>query len=236
MSRAVGYARVSTEKQAKGGLSLEAQSDKLHAMMVVRGDEMVELIVDDESAKTLKRPGLQRIIKMVIGGEIDAVVICKLDRLTRSVRDLAELLDLFNEYGVALVSLSESLDTQSASGKLVMNIMTAVSQWEREAISERTIAVMNLKKRRGERLGNIPYGFRDDGDGRVIQDEAEQFIIERIKDLRIEKKLSYRAAAEWMNDAGYRTRRGTMWRGEYVEDIIKAKDRGYVLDGQEVRV
>jgi DNA invertase Pin-like site-specific DNA recombinase len=232
MSRAVGYARVSTDKQAKGGLSLEAQSDKLHAMMVVRGDEMVELIVDDESAKTLKRPGLQRIILMAKRGEIDAVIVCKLDRLTRSVRDLAELLDIFNFYGVALVSLSESLDTQSASGKLVMNIMTAVSQWEREAISERTIAVMNLKRKRGERLGNVRYGFHDNGDGLEEPDEYEQEMIQRIKELR-EQKMSFRAIADTMNDAGYRTRRGTIWRGEYVEDIIKAKDRGYVIDGQE---
>jgi site-specific DNA recombinase len=89
---------------------------------------------------------------------VDAVVVAKLDRLTRSVKDLADLLERFNRCGVALISISESLDTQSAAGRLVLNIMTAVSQWEREAIGERTRDAMRHKKAKGERVGNIPFG------------------------------------------------------------------------------
>ena len=70
------------------------------------------------------------------------------------------MLETFEKHNVSLVSLAESLDTHSASGRLVINIMTAVSQWEREAIGERTKAVMDFKKGRGERLGNIPYGLQ----------------------------------------------------------------------------
>ena len=88
------------------------------------------------------------------------MIIAKLDRLTRSVRDLAELLELFQRRGVALVSVAESLDTGSASGRLVLNIMTAVSQWEREAIGERTRDALRHKKAKGERVGNVAFGYR----------------------------------------------------------------------------
>jgi hypothetical protein len=88
------------------------------------------------------------------------VIIAKLDRLTRSVKDLAELLERFNRSGVSLVSVAESLDTGTAAGRLVLNIMTAVSQWEREASGERTRDAMHHKRANGERVGTVacPHG------------------------------------------------------------------------------
>jgi len=80
------------------------------------------------SAKTLHRPGLQQVLDMAQGRQVQAVIVAKLDRLTRSVKDLCELLEVFERRGVALISVAESLDTSSASGRLVMNIMAAVSQ------------------------------------------------------------------------------------------------------------
>jgi Resolvase, N terminal domain len=131
--RAIGYARVSTDKQADHGVSLEAQEAKIRAMATVQGAAIIELIVDGgESAKDLKRPGMDRLLTLVDERKVDTVIIAKLDRLTRSVKDLAELLERFQRRGVSLVSVAESLDTGSAAGRLVINIMTAVSQWERE--------------------------------------------------------------------------------------------------------
>ena len=89
---------------------------------------MLEVIVDGgESAKTMKRPGLQRILALVEAGAVQAVIVAKLDRLTRSVKDLCSLLELFEKRRVALVSVAESLDTSSAAGRLVLNLMAAVS-------------------------------------------------------------------------------------------------------------
>ena len=98
---------------------------------------------------------MARLLTLVDSGEVQAVIIAKLDRLTRSVKDLCVLLDRFTRRGVTLVSVAESLDTGSAAGRLVLNIMTAVSQWEREAIGERTREVLSHKRSKGERVGNI---------------------------------------------------------------------------------
>jgi DNA invertase Pin-like site-specific DNA recombinase len=221
--RAILYVRVSTDKQAKNGLSLEAQDAKLKAMATVRGDEVVDIVVDEESAKTgsLKRDGVQRLLKMVKAGEVDAVIVCKLDRLTRSLRDLSDLLEVFDKHNVALVSVAESLDTRSASGRLVLNIMTAVSQWEREAIGERTKAVMDFKKSRGERLGNIPYGWEDDGHGILQTHFGEQQILRYASTLK-KGHYSMTKIASLLNKEGYRTRKGTPWRREYVARILKS--------------
>src|SRR6202171_1290874 len=122
--RAIGYVRVSTDKQAEQGVSLEAQAEKIRAMAVVHDAELLDIIVDSgESAKSLQRPGMERLLALVDGKQVQAVIVAKLDRLTRSVKDLCELLERFERRGVALISVAESLDTSSAAGRLVMNIM-----------------------------------------------------------------------------------------------------------------
>jgi DNA invertase Pin-like site-specific DNA recombinase len=221
--KAIGYARVSTDKQADFGVSLEAQTEKLRAMAVVQGAELIEMIVDaGESAKSLNRPGMARLLALVDAGAVDAVIVAKLDRLTRSVKDLAELLERFTRRGVALVSVAESLDTGSAAGRLVLNIMTAVSQWEREAIGERTRDAMRHKRANRERVGTVPFGYRLATDGTHIEaDPAEQTILARARELKQTGLTTRRIAAE-LNHEGYVTRRGTAWRFQYVADALRA--------------
>jgi site-specific DNA recombinase len=174
--KAIGYVRVSTEKQADFGVSLEAQSEKVRAMAVVQGAGLMEIIIDaGESAKSLNRPGMARLMSLVDSGAVDTVIIAKLDRLTRRVKDLAELLERFTRRGVSLVSVAESLDTGTAAGRLVLNIMTAVSQWEREAIGERTRDAMRHKRANGERVGTVPFGYQMAADSLHLEaDTAEQ--------------------------------------------------------------
>ena len=129
--QAIGYVRVSTDRQAEQGVSLEAQEAKIRAMATVQSAELLDVIVDGgESAKSLNRPGLQRLLALINTGKVQAVIVAKLDRLTRSVKDLCGLLELFEKRKVALISVAESLDTGSAAGRLVITIMGAVSQWE----------------------------------------------------------------------------------------------------------
>lgn len=177
--KAIGYARVSTDRQAEQGVSLEAQEAKIRAMATVQGADLLEVIVDGgESAKNLNRPGLRRLMAMVEDGKVDAVIVAKLDRLTRSVKDPCGLLELFEKRKVALVSGAESLDTGSAAGRLVITIMGAVSQWEREAIGERTRDALRHKRTSGERVGNIRFGFRLSPDGKHVEpDPGEQAVL-----------------------------------------------------------
>jgi len=221
--KAIGYARVSTEKQADLGVSLEAQTEKVRAMAVVQGAELAEVIVDaGESAKSLNRPGMARLLALVDAGAVDVVIIAKLDRLTRSVKDLAELLGRFQKQGVALVSVAESLDTATAAGRLVLNIMVSVSQWEREAIGERTRDALGHKRANGERVGTVPFGYHLGTDGVHLEaDPLEQEALSRMRELRdLGNTLS--EVAEELNRQGHRTRRGTPWRFQYVAEILRA--------------
>ena len=220
--KVIGYARVSTDKQAERGCLLDAQAENIRAMALVHGAELLDIIVDGgESAKSLQRPGMERLLALVDGNKVEAVVVAKLDRLTRSVKDLCTLLERFERKGVALISVAESLDTGSAAGRLVLNIMTAVSQWEREAIGERTRDAMGHKRRQRERVGNIAFGYRLAPDGVHVEDDPdEQAALKKIRSLRGEG-ATLRGIAATLNNGKFRTRRGTAWRLESIARVLK---------------
>ncbi len=185
-ARVVAYVRVSTDRQADNGNSLEAQQAKLEAYAVLFNLEIVAVEVDaGESAGTLDRPGLQRALARLDAFEATGLLVVKLDRLTRSVRDLCELVDTYFRDGQnRLLSVGEQIDTASAGGRLVINVLTAVSQWEREAAGERTAAVMQHMKAEGKFCGGWPpYGWREE-DGVLIEVPEEQAMILRAKALR----------------------------------------------------
>ena len=224
--KAIGYVRVSTDRQAEQGVSLEAQEAKIRAMAAVHGASLLDVIVDGgESAKNLNRPGLQRLLALVDSGKVEAVIVAKLDRLTRSVKDLCGLLELFEKRKVALISVAESLDTGSAAGRLVITIMGAVSQWEREAIGERTRDALKHKRTSGERVGNIRFGFRLSTDGKHVEpDPGEQAVLTEIRHLR-QSGHTLRGIAAALNQKALRTRRGSAWRLEHIARIVKQTAR-----------
>ena len=219
---AIGYVRVSTDQQADGHRFLNILETKIRAMAEVQGAELSEVVVDaGESAKSLRRPGMMRLLELVASRSVDAVIVLKLDRLTRSVRDLADLLDTFDRKGVSLVAVSESLDIGTAAGRLVLNIMASVGQWEREAIGERTREALASMKARGLRVGNVAFGFTLAADGVSLEESPEeQRVIEIIAELR-SKGHSLRAIAAELNSQGYHTRSGSSWRHQYVANIAE---------------
>lgn len=160
--RAVGYVRVSTEVQVSEGVSLEAQKAKLSAFCKLHDIELIRVCCDEGlSANTLKRPGLAAALRLLDRGEAQAIIVVKLDRLTRSVKDLGFLCEQYFTDGKpwSLLSVTDSIDTRSASGKLILNVLTSVAQWEREAISDRTREAMQHLKQRGVALGSAPFGY-----------------------------------------------------------------------------
>lgn len=183
--KCIGYVRVSTERQADEGYSLDAQRQDIERYCQLYGIGLIDIIADEGiSACNLEREGLQRALNMINVGLADGLVVAKLDRLTRSVKDLGYLLEeYFTKY--ALMSVTDKIDTSSASGRLVLNIIISVAQWEREAISERIKKAMDVKGERGERRGNIPFGKKLSADGVHIEDDRdEQNTIGHIKNLR----------------------------------------------------
>lgn len=215
--RAIGYIRVSSDKQEASGLSLEAQEGKIKALASLHGFELTSIIQDTETGKWLKRPGVQDLISKL--PEIQVVLIAKLDRLTRSLRDIDDLLHLLSDHNVQLISAAESLDTKSAAGRLVINIMTAVAQWEREAIGERTRDALRQKKANGGRVGTIPYGKREEND-RLVDQPCEQEIIKIIRMFSASGMQQVQVALA-LNRMGLRTRKGTPWRKQYVQRILE---------------
>lgn len=146
--KVVGYIRVSTDEQAESGYSLAAQERAIRAYCETYGLELLGIESDEGlSAKNLKRPGVHRALDHGVG-----LVVWRLDRLTRSLRDLSVLLE--GPFSTrALHSVQERLDTTTATGRLVVNMLGSVAQWEREVISERTKAGMAEARRQGVRLG-----------------------------------------------------------------------------------
>jgi len=224
--RAIGYVRVSSDQQAESGLSLEHQREKVRAAASLHDLALQDVIVDAaESAATLDRPGMRRVIDLVRGKKVDAVIVLKLDRLTRNVRDLADLLDLFSRRKVALMSVSESLNTETASGRMVVNMLAVIAQWERETNGERTSAALSVKRARGERAGTIPYGFALAADGQRLKAcEKERRAVRLMLECR-DAGYSLRDTAAELNRRGLTTRAGQPWRFEYVRSALKTIER-----------
>ena len=143
------YTRVSTDNQAeKEYNSCEAQEEKIRAFCLAKDWELVKIFSDaGYSAKNLKREGILSLISFCERKKCDIVVIYKLDRLTRNVRDLGYLIqDVFEKNGIAFSSVQDNFDTTTASGRLILNFLGCIAQWEREIIAERTKDVLSYKK------------------------------------------------------------------------------------------
>jgi DNA invertase Pin-like site-specific DNA recombinase len=226
-TRVVGYVRVSTDGQAEHGVSLEAQREKLAAYCTALDLVLVEIIEDaGVSAKTLERPGLTQALEALRTGAADALLVTKLDRLTRSVRDLGSLVeDYFASGQWALLSVGDSIDTRSASGRLVLNVLASVAQWEREAIGERTREALAQVKREGGRLGGIPLGWRrtgavDSHGRRVVEPVADERVtVARIVELR-SHALTLREIAATLTREGHPTKRGGQWSAASVRLVL----------------
>lgn len=222
MTRVIAYCRVSTDEQASSGVSLQAQEAKLRAYALAMDLELVRVESDaGVSAKTLDRPALQRALASLSADEADALVVVKLDRLTRSVRDLADLLEQYFSADHGLISLGESVDTRTAAGRLVLNVMTSVAQWEREAIGERTSNALQHMKSQGKRIGAVPYGWTLAADAKSLtKDEFEQTVIARARELRA-TGASLRAVANILASQGMNTRNGRTFDPQQIARITE---------------
>lgn len=230
----IGYARVSTDEQAAEGVSLEAQAARLQAYASLYGVELVGIEVDaGASAKgwgasladtLVRRPALARALEHIRRGEAGGLLVVKLDRLTRSVRDLGGLVEQANKGGWDLVSVGEQIDTASAAGRLVLHVLGAVAAWEREAVGERTAEALRHKATRGEFTGGeAPYGWTVAADGVHLEPVAtEQTVMAEALALRA-AGLSLRKIGAALEARGTLSRSGRSWSAAAVARVLAAK-------------
>ena len=205
---AILYSRVSTDDQAESGLGLEDQRKRLDGMAAAKGWVSTLSLTDNGvSAKSLDRPALSQALELLASGQAQALMVTKLDRLTRSVGDLGELMARAESEGWALIVLDLGVDTTTASGKLVANVMGAVAQWEREIIGERTKAALAAKKAQGHRLGG-PISLPEDVRQRIARERVFG--------------STYREITEGLNADKVPTVRGGQWRISTVADVCKS--------------
>ncbi len=232
--KVVGYARVSTNEQAETGISLAAQEQKIHSCCELNDWECVEVIRDDGySAKDLRRPGLKRILEELPlkKSRFDGIVVTRLDRLTRSVRDLVRLTELTDEHKVALVSIQEAVDTGTATGKMFRSIVTAINEWERDIIAERTREVLAYKRRNGERIGTIPYGFGLAEDGkRLVPVPEEMKVLRRIQKER-DSGTAFWLIADGLNADLIPSKSGRTWWTATVRSVLETARRREAVSG-----
>ena len=161
----IGYSRVSTEEQATSGLGLEDQRRHIAGDADRRG-WTVEWIEDaGYSAKDLNRPGISTALSLLREGSAQALVVAKLDRLSRSLMDFAGLMDRSHREGWALVALDLGVDTSTPQGEMMANVLATFAHFERRLIGERTRAALAVKKSQG-------YAWADQGLSRPARPSA----------------------------------------------------------------
>jgi DNA invertase Pin-like site-specific DNA recombinase len=213
--RAIGYTRVSTDDQGLNGAGLKAQEAAIREEAKRRGWEVESVISDTHSGKTMNRLGVQAALAKLKAGTAEALICSKLDRLTRSVRDFAELLERSQAEGWALVLLDANIDTSTAEGEMVATNIANFAQFERRRIGERTKAGLRQRRTEGKRLGRPP--------------SLPATTVTQIKNLRgpeDKPRRSYGAIAKYLNERGVPTAQGgEKWHASTVRAVLQRTQR-----------
>ncbi|MFC5713669.1 recombinase family protein [Thalassorhabdus alkalitolerans] len=206
------YCRVSTDDQVKEGTSLEDQESRLLSYCTAMGwkDTPVLFIDDGYSAKDTDRPQLKKLVEAVKNGEVSKVLVTKLDRISRKLLDLLNLIDLFSEYDVSFISINESFDTNTPPGRLTLSVLGAVAEFERTRIRDRAYENMLHSAKKGKWLTQSPYGYRLEEKTLVIH-ENEANIVRDIYNMYLHKGLGFYAIARQLNEKGIPSRYNKEW-------------------------
>ncbi|WP_373071109.1 recombinase family protein [Gemmatimonas sp.] len=216
--RVIAYRRVSTDEQSASGAGLDAQAARIAALVGAKGWTLTSTLTDEAVSGGVApdaRPALSEALSTLDAGHADVLIVAKLDRLTRSVSALGPLLDRAERHGWRLVILDADVDTTTAGGRLVANVLGSVAEWERAIIRERTRDALAARKAAGMRLG------------RPVEMPAE--VRARVAHLA-GSGLSLRAVAAQLTPEGVPTTRGGAWHASTVRAVV----RSLALDAEAV--
>jgi DNA invertase Pin-like site-specific DNA recombinase len=194
----LGYVRVSTDEQAVSGAGLEAQRQAIAAECRRRGWQLVEVIEDAGwSAKDLRRPGIKAALEVLESGDAKALVVAKLDRLSRSLLDFTKVMATAQKQNWALVALDCAVDTSTPTGEAMASMVATFAQLERRLISQRTKEAMAVKKAAGARFGR-PATVPQKVVRRIQRQRARGDTLRAIADsLNADKVPTAQGGAQW---------------------------------------
>lgn len=220
-TRVALYTRVSTEDQAKEGFSLDAQLDRLRLYAKAQAWTIAGEYVDEgHSGRTTRRPAYQKMLAE--RDDWDTLLVLKMDRIHRNSRNFMAMMDSLTKEDKGFASVTESLDTSTAMGRFVMDIIQRIAQLESEQIGERVFVGMEQKaKTSGGSLGKpAPFGYRY-GPGAVLQVVQEEAPFVRGMFERFRDGAGKQAIADWLNQEGVATRRKTQWTVWNVTHVLQ---------------
>ena len=223
--QAIGYVRVSTQKQATDGLSIEAQIDKIRAWAILNDYELVHTFVDEgiSGKNVINRPQLNEALSLLKKGM--AFVFYSLSRVSRNVIDTITIGDKISKSGADMVSLSEKIDTTGASGRMIFNLLAVLNQFERDQVSERTKMVIGYLRENNKVYSHTPFGF-DRVQNNLILNQSEIAIVLKMHDYR-RLGYGYRRIATTLNNNGIQSKHGGRWYAKTVEAVMKRFPEGF---------
>ena len=219
--KAALYIRVSTEEQAIDGQSAPAQVETLKQYCHAFGIEIFDIYMDlGISGRSLKdRNELKRLMDACSNSLFDMVLVWKISRLSRNLKDLLYLIDIFEKHNVHFASCSEKFDTSTPVGRMTLQLLGSIAEFERNTIVENVKLGLKEFARKGGKASSV-LGY-DNVEKKLIVNEREAKIVKLIFSLYTETGLGFSAIAKYLNSLGYRTRRGSEFRGSSISYTIR---------------
>jgi site-specific DNA recombinase len=224
--KAYGYCRVSTTDQQDEGVSLSNQQERINAWASANGHDLAGMYVEARSGgRADNRPELKRAMAAACR-EGGILVVYSLSRFSRSVRDTLALADQLERAGANLASLSESLDTSTPVGRMFFQLMSVLSEFERNQLRQRTTSAMSHLRQHNKRISyKIPLGYDLAKDGSTLQpNQREQNVISRIVEQR-QAGMTLSAIAHSLADDKVATKQGGQWKPNTVLAIIRRHEK-----------
>jgi len=221
--RIAALTRISTD-EVNQPYSLEAQGRGLDQYVGSQPNmEITHRFVDQASGATLQRPGLQAALMAARAGEFDVLLVYRIDRLTRSIVGLMQIVEQLEACGVALRSATEPIDTQGPVGRMLLQLLGIFAEFERGLLIDRIEAGFERKAARGEWLGGrAPFGFSLDSPSKTLLiDQAEAAVVRTVFAKFVNEHLGSTTITTWLNDNGRRTRSGTVWTNQRVLRMLQ---------------
>lgn len=248
------YVRVSTEEQAQEGFSIRAQIEKLKSYALLKDWDIFDIYADEgiSGKNIVDRPAINRLIGDIESGKVNNVLVFKVDRLTRSTKNLLELVELFEDCSCSFNSLTESIDTETPSGRMFLKIIGIFAEFERENLATRLRLGFERKVKEGYTLASkyISYGYiRKKGERIQIIHPEEATIVREIFSMYVDKNMAMHRIARALNERKVPTKMNAKWDGTAIKTLltnptyigkvrysVTDEDRYFEADGQHERI